>query len=71
MPSLQAFETLCLAVRDDIAKQVGDEPEQVRVIGVKVYFELGAKADKKGIYHAIGVRNRYDPTYAEILHDMT
>jgi hypothetical protein len=46
LPSLDKFEKICMGNRDELAYSLGMAPEDVHVIGVKVFFLI---SDKRGV----------------------
>lgn len=70
LPELSEFETLCIKTRDSLAKQTDSIPENVKVVGIKVFFELAVEKGDGGDYRAIGARSRFADGYAEHLSEM-
>ena len=69
-PSLVDIGALFVSVRDDIAKTVHKEPEDVILIGVRVFYKVGAEIDGHAHYFAIGSRASYDPEFEHILNEV-
>jgi hypothetical protein len=70
IPELQWFERKMLGVRDDIAGQIGAEPEDVQLIGIRVFFKIGEEVDRNSEYIAIATRQKYNLDYQHILEQM-
>lgn len=67
MPPIEVFEKHLIAIRDDLAKTAGVEPENVKLVGMRVYYRVGNPS--KGTL-AIGVRQSYNPEYGRILEEL-
>jgi hypothetical protein len=70
MPSLLQFGAWLVNVRDDIAKTADIIPEEVQLIGVKVFYKIGQESDGDGAYYALGTRVQYDPVYLHVLQEI-
>jgi len=70
-PSMDTMSTLFIAVRDDIAKMNGKTPEEVVLIGVRLFYTIGKEPVGNGHYYAIAARSEYDPDYAHILEEIS
>ena len=69
-PDMNKISALFIEVRDDIAKSAGKDPEEIILIGVKVFYKMGEEPVGDGHYYAIGARAEYDPEYENILKEI-
>jgi len=70
IPPLEWFDMNMVKVRDDIAKHAGAVPEDVQLIGIKVFYKIGEERTQGREYFAVGVRCKYDPRYLEMLEQL-
>jgi hypothetical protein len=70
-PEMNKISALFIDIRDDIAKSSGKDPEEIVLIGVKVFYKIGKEPiGKDGNYYAIGARAEFDPEYEHILREI-
>lgn len=69
-PDLDRVGALFVGVRDDIARTVRSEPEEITLIGVRVFYKIGKEVEGHVHYYAIGSRALYDPEYEHILGEI-
>jgi len=70
IPDLVWFEQKMMKVRDDIARHTGAEPENVQLIGIRVFYKVGEEIEDGKSYFAVGTRCKYDPRYEKILEQL-
>jgi len=69
-PDMNKISALFIDIRDDIAKSSGKQPEEIVLIGVKVFYKIGKESTGGGQYYAIGARAEFDPEYRHILEEI-
>lgn len=69
-PDMNKISALFIDIRDDIARTSGKQPEEVVLIGVKVFYKIGKEPTGNGHYYAIGARAEFDPEFAHILEEI-
>jgi len=69
-PPMDKMSTMFIAVRDDIAVMNAKAPEEITLIGVRVFYKIGREPKGNGHYYAIAARSEYDPEYAHILEEL-
>lgn len=69
-PDMNRISALFIDVRDDIAKAIDSPPEDVVLIGVRVFYRLGQETVGNGHYYAIGSREEYDPEFEHVLREI-
>lgn len=69
-PDMNKISALFIDIRDDIATTSGKHPEEVVLIGVKVFYKIGKEPVGDGHYYAIGARSEFDPEYRHILEEI-
>jgi hypothetical protein len=69
-PDLIDVGAIFVGVRDDIARTVKKEPEDIVLIGVRVFYKIGAESEGLAHYYAIGSRASYDPEFEHILQEI-
>jgi hypothetical protein len=63
MPPMKEVEAVFINQRDELARLTGEEPENIRMIGVEIFYLLGTDEG----YTGIAKRVNYDPKYANLV----
>lgn len=65
MPPMKDVEAVFIAQRDEIAKITSEEPENIKMIGVEIYYLVGSDGDVTGI----AKRVNYDLEYVDLIKE--
>jgi hypothetical protein len=71
MPTLEQIGALMIGVRDDVAIIMGEVPEDVELIAVKVLYKVKHETiGNNKNYFAIATRQLVDPKYESVVADL-
>jgi len=69
IPDLDMLERSMIGVRDSFAKAAGVEPEEVKLVGVRVYYSIKEVTEGAEEVIMIAQQSRYHPDYGEMLEE--